>query len=103
MSSLTVESLQKQFGKVNALKDVSFSVGEGEFMVMLGPTAAGKTTTLRCIAGLEKPDGGAVKMDGQAVTQLSPAERDVALVFQTYALYPRKTAYQNMAFPLQAR
>jgi len=103
MSSLTVKGLSKRFGKIRALQDVSFEVNDGEFMVMLGPTAAGKTTTLRCVAGLEKIDSGTILMDGENVAGTSPAERDVAFVFQTYALYPRKTAYQNMAFPLQAR
>ncbi len=103
MSSLEVSGLSKRFGKIQALKDVSFQVNDGEFMVVLGPTAAGKTTTLRCIAGLEKLDSGTVLMDGENVASTSPAERDVAFVFQTYALYPRKTAYENMAFPLQAR
>lgn len=103
MSNLAVENLSKNFGRIQALKDISLDVNDGEFMVLLGPTAAGKTTTLRCVAGLEKLDNGTVKMDNQVVNSLSPAERDVALVFQTYALYPRKSAYQNMSFPLQAR
>jgi multiple sugar transport system ATP-binding protein len=72
-------------------------------MVLLGPTGAGKTTTLRCAAGLEKPDEGLVYMDGMVMNKISPAERDVAFVFQNYALYPRKTVYQNIAFPLEAR
>jgi multiple sugar transport system ATP-binding protein len=71
--------------------------------VLLGPTSAGKTTTLRCVAGLEKIDDGQVIMDGADITGLSPAERDMAFVFQSYALYPRKTTYENMAFPLEAR
>jgi ABC-type sugar transport system ATPase subunit len=103
MSNLKVENLSKNFGRVQALKDVSLFVNDGEFLVLLGPTAAGKTTTLRCVAGLEKLDSGTVSMDDEVVNHLSPAERDVAFVFQTYALYPRKTAYENMAFPLQAR
>jgi len=103
MASLQVESLTKSFGRTTAVDDLWLSVADGEFMVLLGPTAAGKTTTLRCIAGLEKLDNGHVTMDGESVVDLSPAERDVAFVFQTYALYPRKTAYENMAFPLLAR
>lgn len=103
MSNLQVENLSKSFGSVQALQNLNFNVQEGEFMVLLGPTAAGKTTTLRCVAGLEKLDSGTVRMDGEVINHLSPAERDVALVFQTYALYPRKTAYENMAFPLEAR
>ena len=103
MSNLQVQNLSKNFGHVQALNNISLDVHDGEFMVLLGPTAAGKTTTLRCVAGLEKLDNGTVLMDGAVVNGLSPAERDVAFVFQTYALYPRKTAYENMAFPLQAR
>ena len=103
MSSLNVENISKRFGKIQALDDVSFDVKDGEFMVMLGPTAAGKTTTLRCVAGLEKLDGGNVIMDDKVINDISPAERDVAFVFQSYALYPRKSAYENMAFPLRAR
>lgn len=103
MSSLEVQNLSKSFGRKKAVQNMSIEVQDGEFMVLLGPTAAGKTTTLRCVAGLETLDAGTVQMDNHAVNHLSPAERDVALVFQTYALYPRKTAYENMAFPLQAR
>lgn len=103
MSSLNVENLSKRFGRVQALDDVTFNVEDGEFMVMLGPTAAGKTTTLRCVAGLERLDGGTVMMDDAVINDVSPAERDVAFVFQSYALYPRKSAYENMAFPLRAR
>jgi multiple sugar transport system ATP-binding protein len=103
MSSLELRNVTKRFGAVKALNSLSLSVNDGEFLVLLGPTGAGKTTTLRCVAGLEKLDGGDVVMDGQVLGKTSPAERDVALVFQSYALYPRKTVFQNMAFPLQAR
>ena len=103
MSNLHVENLSKSFWLNTSLNDMNFNVQDGEFMVLLGPTAAGKTTTLRCVAGLEKLDSGTVRMDGAVINDLAPAERDVALVFQTYALYPRKTAYENMAFPLEAR
>lgn len=103
MSSLEVRNLSKRFGSKQALNNVNISVNDGEFMVLLGPTAAGKTTTLRCVAGLEKLDSGVITLNGEDITKRSPAERDVALVFQTYALYPRKTAFENMAFPLQAR
>src|SRR5262249_31139352 len=74
-----------------------------EFLVLLGPSGAGKTTTLRCVAGVEKPESGTIRFDDQDVSHVSPAERDVAFVFQTYALYPRKTAFENIAFPLVAR
>ncbi|MEM9953062.1 MAG: ABC transporter ATP-binding protein [Chloroflexota bacterium] len=103
MSNLEVHNLSKHFGRVRAVEAINLDIKDGEFMVLLGPTAAGKTTTLRCVAGVEKPDQGIIKMDGVDITQLSPAERDIAFVFQTYALYPRKSAYENMAFPLEAR
>ncbi|MCU0463495.1 MAG: ABC transporter ATP-binding protein [Anaerolineae bacterium] len=103
MSSLTITNLSKRFGRKQALDDLTLTVKDGEFLVLLGPTAAGKTTTLRCVAGLEKLDSGTVALDGAVVNGLSPAERDLALVFQTYALYPRKSAFENMAFPLLAR
>jgi multiple sugar transport system ATP-binding protein len=103
MANLTVQALSKSFGRTKALQNLSFDVRDGEFMVLLGPTAAGKTTTLRCVAGLEKLDEGSLSLDGEVLNNLSPAERDFAFVFQTYALYPRKTAFENMAFPLEAR
>jgi multiple sugar transport system ATP-binding protein len=103
MANLQIDNLSKSFGRTRAVKDLSLSVKDGEFLILLGPTGAGKTTTLRCVAGLEKPESGTIAMDGAPVAGLSPAERDVALVFQSYALYPRKTVLENMAFPLEAR
>ncbi len=103
MANLKMEGVSKHFGRTQALDAVSLQVNDGEFMVLLGPTGAGKTTSLRCVAGLEKPDAGAIYLDDERVNGLTPAERDVALVFQSYALYPRKSVFQNMAFPLEAR
>jgi multiple sugar transport system ATP-binding protein len=103
MAHLKLENITKHFGALTALKNINLEVKDQEFMVLLGPTGAGKTTTLRCAAGLEKPDEGLVYMDGEVVNKVSPAERDVAFVFQNYALYPRKTVYKNIAFPLEAR
>lgn len=102
MSSVQVEKLYKRFGKIEAVKGISFEVKEGEFAVLLGPSGCGKTTTLRCIAGLEQPDEGKICFDGEDVTPLSPAARNIAFVFQLYALYPHLTAYDNIAFPLRA-
>jgi multiple sugar transport system ATP-binding protein len=102
MASLDIQQLSKFFGRFQALHDITLSLADGEFLILLGPTGAGKTTTLRCVAGLEK-HSGTIQMDGQPVNNLSPAERDVAFVFQSYALYPRKTVMENMAFPLEAR
>ena len=77
-------------------------IADGEFVVLLGPTGAGKTTTLRLIAGLERPDSGTVAIAGRDVTRLEPAARDVAFVFQQYSLYPHLTVYENLAFPLRS-
>jgi multiple sugar transport system ATP-binding protein len=103
MARLTINNLTKRFGSVVAVRDLSLDIADREFMVLLGPSGAGKTTTLRCIAGVEKPDVGEIFFDDHPMSRVSPAERDVALVFQTYALYPRKSAYENIAFPLEAR
>jgi multiple sugar transport system ATP-binding protein len=102
MSNVTLKNITKKFRSVTALDDVSFHVNDGEFFVLLGPTGAGKTTTLRVIAGLEKPDTGTVEFDGEAVTLLTPADRDVAFVFQQYSLYPTMSVYDNLAFPLRS-
>ena len=102
MSQVALQNVTKRFGGVTALNDISFDVRDGELFVLLGPTGAGKTTTLRAIAGLEKPDAGAVVFDGQDVTALAPADRDVAFVFQQYSLYPNMSVYDNLAFPLRS-
>ncbi|MBV8506426.1 MAG: ABC transporter ATP-binding protein, partial [Alphaproteobacteria bacterium] len=85
-----------------AVRDLSLNVADGELVVLLGPTSAGKTTTLRLVAGLEYPDEGAISIDGQDVTREPPAARDVAFVFQQYSLYPHLTVYDNLAFPLRS-
>jgi multiple sugar transport system ATP-binding protein len=103
MSHLKLENITKRFGSLVALNKINIEVQDQEFMVLLGPTGAGKTTTLRCVAGLEHPEEGLVHMDGEIINHVSPSERDMALVFQNYALYPRKTVFQNIAFPLEAR
>ncbi|MCS7224571.1 MAG: ABC transporter ATP-binding protein [Armatimonadetes bacterium] len=102
MAELVVENIVKTFGDVYALKGVSFSVKNGEFVVLLGPSGSGKTTALRCVAGLEKPDRGHIFIDGQRVNEMPPADRDIAFVFQNYALYPHLTVFENLAFPLRA-
>lgn len=102
MSNVTLKHITKKFRSVTALDDVSFQVNDGEFFVLLGPTGAGKTTTLRVIAGLEKPDAGDVIFDGESVSLLTPADRDVAFVFQQYSLYPTMSVYDNLAFPLRS-
>lgn len=102
MSNVELRGVYKHFKDVPALKDVSFDVRDGEFFVLLGPTGAGKTTTLRIIAGLEKQDAGDVVFDGQVSNALTPADRDVAFVFQQYSLYPTMSVYDNLAFPLRS-
>ena len=102
MSDVTLQHITKRFRDVTALDDVSFSIKDGEFFVLLGPTGAGKTTTLRVIAGLEKPDAGDVIFDGVNINTFTPADRDVAFVFQQYSLYPTRTVYENLAFPLKS-
>jgi ABC-type sugar transport system ATPase subunit len=103
MARLHISGLTKRFGSVVAVRDLSLDIADHEFMVLLGPSGAGKTTTLRCVAGVEQPESGSIRFDDQDMRRVSPAERDVAFVFQTYALYPRKTAFENIAFPLLAR
>lgn len=102
MSSISLQNITKDFPDVRALDNVSFDIQDGEFFVLLGPTGAGKTTTLRIIAGLTKQDGGSVSFDEQITDSLPPADRDVAFVFQQYSLYPTMTVYENLAFPLRS-
>jgi multiple sugar transport system ATP-binding protein len=102
-SAIVASGISKAFGDVQALDDLNLDVPDGAFFVLLGPSGAGKTTTLRVIAGLEKPDTGTVHLTGIDATGASPAERDLAMVFQSYALYPKQTAAANIASPLRAR
>ncbi|WP_242339719.1 MULTISPECIES: ABC transporter ATP-binding protein [Anaeromyxobacter] len=97
---LELESLAKSYGAVPALRGVSLSVGDGELVAVVGPSGCGKSTLLSLVAGLEAPDAGVVRIDGRVVNDLSPRERDVAMVFQSYALYPHMTVRRNLAFPL---
>jgi multiple sugar transport system ATP-binding protein len=102
MASLSLERLRKAHaGAPDALRELSLDVGDGEFLSLVGPSGCGKSTTLNLIAGLDEPTSGLVRIDGQVVNGLSPAERDVAMVFQSYALYPHKDVRGNLAFPLQ--
>ena len=103
MAHIELRNINKKFRRHTALDDLSLDVGDGEFFVLLGPTGAGKTTTLRLIAGLEAPDSGSILIAGEDVGQWSAAERDVALVFQYYSLYPHYTVRQNLEFPLKSR
>ncbi len=102
MSTIQTQNLSKRFGDHLAVDGVDLEVGAGEVICLLGPSGCGKTTTLRMIAGLESPSRGEVRIDGQMVNGLSPSERNIAMVFQFYALYPSLTVAENLAFPLHA-
>jgi multiple sugar transport system ATP-binding protein len=97
-----LNGVSKSFGAVRAVDDLRLDIADGEFFVLLGPSGAGKTTTLRLIAGLEAADTGAVLMNGTDMTTVPPALRDCAFVFQQYSLYPHLTVYDNLAFPLRS-
>ena len=107
--SLEVSGLRKRFGKVIAVDDVSFEVKKGEVLTLLGPSGCGKTTTLRIIAGFERPDRGEVKIDGVCIVSASrrfflpPEKRDMGMVFQSYAIWPHMTVFENVAYPLRLR
>jgi len=101
MASLRVKNLAKSFGKTVVLRDISFEVSEGEFCILLGPSGCGKTTILRLIAGLEEQDHGEIFIGDKEVSNLTPGQRNVAMVFQSYALYPHMNVFENMAFPLR--
>ena len=104
MASVKLEKVTKIYNnKVVAVKDVSFKVNDGEFVVLVGPSGCGKTTTLRMIAGLEEVSSGYIYIDDKVVNDVPPKDRDIAMVFQNYALYPHMTVYENMAFGLKLR
>lgn len=102
MANVKFSNITKRFGSICASDRHTFQVNDGEFFVLLGPTGAGKTTLLRMAAGLETPDEGQILFDGQDATDLTPAERNIAFVFQQYSLYPHLSVYDNLAFPLRS-
>ncbi len=102
MAEVILKNICKSFGSQVALADVSMTVPDSSFVVLLGPTGAGKTTTLRLISGLDKPDSGAILIDGEDAVAQSPAQRNVAMVFQQYSLYPHLSVRENLAFPLKS-
>jgi multiple sugar transport system ATP-binding protein len=101
LAKVSIKKLTKRFGKVVAANKLDLEVKDKEFVVLLGPSGCGKTTVLRCIAGLETPDEGEIYIGDRLVNSLEPKERDIAMVFQTYALYPHMSVFQNLAFPLE--
>jgi multiple sugar transport system ATP-binding protein len=103
MATIELRQVEKKFGELHAVKPVDLTIKDGEFVVLLGPSGCGKTTTLRMIAGLETVSDGTILLNGKNVTHLRGRERDIAFVFQLFALYPHMTVYQNIAFPLQAQ
>ncbi len=103
MTRVQISNLRKTFGSTVAVDDVSLDVATGEFVVLLGPSGCGKTSTLRCVAGLETPDSGDIFIGDTRANDLPPKDRDVAMVFQTYALYPHMTVFDNIGFPLKMR
>jgi multiple sugar transport system ATP-binding protein len=101
LAQVIIENLTKKFGEIEAVRNLYLEVKDRDFTVLLGPSGSGKTTILRCIAGLEAVDNGNIYIDNKQVNDLEPKDRDIAMVFQSYALYPHMTVYQNLSFPLE--
>src|SRR6266849_2907525 len=102
MAEIRIQNLIKQFGDFTAVRNLDLTIADSEFLVLLGPSGCGKTTTLRSIAGLERQTSGDIFIGARIVNDLPPGERDIAMVFQFYALYPHFSAFDNIAFPLRA-
>ena len=102
MAQLALKGLRKQFGAVEAVRGIDLDVAHEEFVVLVGPSGCGKSTILRMIAGLEEASGGEIRIGDRLVNNVAPKDRNIAMVFQNYALYPHKTVYGNMAFALRA-
>jgi len=103
MATVTLKNLCKTFGLYEALKDISLHIFEHEFLVLLGPSGCGKTTTMRMIAGLEQPSSGDILIDDVRVNDIHARDRDIAMVFQSYGLYPHMTVRDNIAYPLKVK
>jgi multiple sugar transport system ATP-binding protein len=103
VATITLEGVTKAFGKTTAVDEVDLEIKDGELMVLLGPSGCGKTTLLRCVAGLEYPEGGRVRIGDRDVTDLPPRKRDIAMVFQSYAVFPHLKVFDNIAFGLRMR
>ena len=103
MNKLVLEKVYKNYGEVEAVKDLSFTVRDREFLAIVGPSGCGKSSTLRMIAGLEIITAGDIILDGAKINSIRARDRDIALAFESYALYPHLTTYKNLAFPLQTK
>jgi multiple sugar transport system ATP-binding protein len=103
MAKVILENISKSFGTVQAVKDFNLTIDDKEFAILVGPSGCGKSTALRMVAGLEEPTTGTIYIGDRAVTDLPPKDRDIAMVFQEYALYPHMSVYKNMAFGLKLR
>ncbi|HTE03404.1 MAG TPA: ABC transporter ATP-binding protein, partial [bacterium] len=101
MARVLLKNLNKKYDDVHAVKDVNLEIRDREFVVLVGPSGCGKTTTLRMVAGLEEISSGEIQIDEQRINELAPMDRDIAMVFQNYALYPHMSVYDNMAFGLR--
>ena len=103
MAEIKLQNLSKRWGNFVAVEDFNLTIADEEFVVLLGPSGCGKTTTMRMIAGLEDATEGDILVDGNRINDLEPKDRDVAMVFQSYALYPNMNVYENIRFPLMVR
>src|SRR6188508_2052840 len=103
MAEVVLRHVVKTYGQVDAVNRVSLTVGDGDFVALVGPSGCGKTTTLNLVAGLIPISSGDIVIGDRVVNDLDPKDRDIAMVFQNYALYPQKSVYNNLAFPLQMR
>src|SRR5829696_5877257 len=103
MAGVRFDDVGKRFGSVEAVRSLSLDIADGEFMVLVGPSGSGKTTALRMLAGLEAISSGSVFIGEREVNRIAPRERDIAMVFQDYALYPQMTVFDNLAFGLRRR
>jgi multiple sugar transport system ATP-binding protein len=103
MAEVKLKNVQKLFGKIEAVKEFTLDIQDGEFIILVGPSGCGKTTTLRMVAGLETLTSGEIYIGDRLINNVAPKNRDIAMVFQNYALYPHMNVYKNMAFSLQLR